>query len=704
MSERLPSAGREATNAEEESTVSPKEQGSERFEAPVHSGGAEASPSDTAAAPASGSEPTSSPKSERVNETRRDASFWEFLKRTYASADPRSLGLFRIALGTLLFVDLARRIPDIEAHYANTGWLTNHYMLFRPMSSHLFSLYLAASTPGEVKAFFAVHLLVYALFIVGFRTRLMHVLSLVLLVSINSRNIAVENGGYVVLTLLTTWSLFLPLGKRFSIDALRESLKARREGTVSALNDRSTLAPAIAPVVSLAVTALILQWTIIYYFNVVHKNGPEWKNGTAVYYFFQQDRMVTWWGGFIRDYIPMWGYKAMTYGALIIESLVAVLLISPLGTQKGRMIAWLLVCTLHLSIDSVVQLGPFSYAMMTMFFALIPAGAWDATAAKLSARRPAISLELNPKSTFALELCRWVKRLDVLGKVTFVENPDIVGLRVVQGGVEHSNVEALRETARAFPLPFFWRAILRAPFVGKKLALGLQKPKSAGAYLELGKLVGRDEFAPEPSPVRAFIRRWTWPFREVAVLLVMIACASQVLMENRAVPKWLKPDSRPAWMDAVVIYPRLFQGWSMFAPSPPTDDGMLVVDGVTKDGRRLDPLTGKEPSFDVQPKGGFGLNQIWGDFARRFHEDRFKTYWNGFRDFLRNHHKLTGRPENELVAFDVYWVNERIPLPGEPRNPPERRKLFSYGDVARSLAAARQRSSAPAPESTGSPK
>ncbi len=113
-------------------------------------------------------------------------------------------------------------------------------MLFRPMSSHLFSVYLAASTPGEVKVFFAIHLLVYLLFIVGYRTRLMHVLSLVLLVSVNSRNIAVENGGWVVLILLTTWSVFLPLDRRFSIDSLRASLKARREGTEARL-ERSRL-------------------------------------------------------------------------------------------------------------------------------------------------------------------------------------------------------------------------------------------------------------------------------------------------------------------------------------------------------------------------------------------------------------------------------------------------------------------------------
>ncbi len=633
---------------------------------------------------------------ERVE--KKEQSFWDFLKRTYASADPRSLGLLRIALGTLLFVDLARRIPDIEAHYANTGWLSNHYMLFRPMSSHLFSLYLAASTPGEVKVFFAVHLLVYALFIVGYRTRLMHALSLVLLVSVNSRNIAVENGGWVVLILLTTWSLFLPLGQRFSIDALRKSLRARREGTELALNDRSSPAPLITPVVSLAVAALILQWATIYYFNVVHKTGPEWKNGTAVYYFFQQDRMVTWWGGFIREFIPMWGYKGMTYGALAIESMVTVLLISPIASQKTRMVAWLLVCVLHLSIDSVVQLGPFSYAMMTMFFALIPAAAWDFAGQKLSARRPSVTLEFNPKSTFALEICRWVKRLDSLEKVTFQANPDIKGLRVARDGAEFTNVDALRETARSFPMRFFWRAVAR--LVNKKLALGLQKPKSASTYLGIEKLVGRDEFPKEPSPVRRFLGRCVWPFRELAVLIIMISCASQVLIENRAVPKWLKPESRPAWMEAIVIYPRLFQGWSMFAPSPPTDDGRLVVDGVTKDGRRFDPLTGQAPDFDIQPKGGFRMNQIWGDFSRRFFEDRFKTYWNGFRDFLRNHHQITGRPEDELQAFDVYWVSEWIPLPGQERKPPERKKLFSYGDVSRALGKAH--TSVPGRPSAGS--
>src|SRR6185369_11821446 len=147
----------------------------------------------------------------------------------------------------------------------------------------------------------------------GWHTRVMHVLAAILLVSINSRNIMLENGGWVVLTLLTVWSMFLPLGRRFSVDALRASLGARRETSVEALNDRSAPERDTRPVVSFAVAALILQWVVIYYFNVVHKGGHEWRDGTAVYYFFQQDRMVTMFGAWLRDYIPVGGYKLMTY-------------------------------------------------------------------------------------------------------------------------------------------------------------------------------------------------------------------------------------------------------------------------------------------------------------------------------------------------------------------------------------------------------
>ncbi|HTQ05046.1 MAG TPA: HTTM domain-containing protein, partial [Polyangiaceae bacterium] len=596
------------------------------------------------------------PSSERGSNSSSRPGLWAFLRDTYATADPRSLGLFRIALGILLFVDVARRWPDVEAHYANTGWLTNHYMLFRPMSDHLFSIYLACSTPGEVKTLMAFHLLVCFLLAIGWRTRIMHVLAALLLVSINSRNIMLENGGWVVLTLLTVWSMFLPLGRRFSVDAVRASLRARRETAPAALNDRDDPPRDTTPVVSLAVAALILQWIIIYYFNVVHKTGREWRDGTAVYYFFQQDRMVTLFGAWLRDRLPVVVFKVMTFSALAMESSIAILLASPFRTPLFRMAAWALCCALHLSIDSVVQLGPFSWAMVTMFWVLIPTEAWDWLGPKVAARYPRRELCFEAESGFWVSFCRVVKRFDVLGHVEFrpvtpIEPPDEededdakpssdaepLGVAVARSlvvvdpasGKRFHGISALVRLADA--IPFGRLLVLPARLPGLDMAIERRLERAsadsagADAYFEVERLAGRAESRPpEPSAARLFWRRGVATLRELAVLTVMVACGSQVLIENRAIPKWLKPEHRPEWMTSIVVYPRLFQGWSMFAPSPPSDDGRVVVDGVTRDGRRLDPLTGKEPSFEVQPKEGFRMNQIWGDFHRRIGEQRFE--------------------------------------------------------------------------------
>jgi len=114
---------------------------------------------------------------------------------------------------------------------------------------------------------------------------------------------------------------------------------------------------------------------------------------------------------------------------------------------------------------------------------------------------------------------------------------------------------------------------------------------------------------------------------------------------------------------------------------PPMDDGKVVVEGRTVDGRRFDPLTGKAPDYELQPKGGFRMNQIWGDFHRRIAEPRFNTYLSGVSDFLLNHHELTGRPQDRLVAFEVWFVSEVVPPPGSPKPPPSRQKILSHGVI-----------------------
>jgi hypothetical protein len=185
--------------------------------------------------------------------------------------------------------------------------------------------------------------------------------------------------------------------------------------------------------------------------------------------------------------------------------------------------------------------------------------------------------------------------------------------------------------------------------------------------------------------VRRSVDRMGFWAGQVLVFLLMLACGSQVLIENRAVPPWLKPESRPEWMTAAVTYPRLFQGWSMFAPEPPRDDGWIIVDGRTKDGRKLDPLTGKEPNFSMDLPGGPDFSAQWSAFNMRIHEQRFRPYLNGLRDYLKNLHEINGRPDDELVAFDVWYVSRITLPPGQGFTPPTYRKLTAFGHVKDSL-------------------
>jgi len=162
-----------------------------------------------------------------------------WLRDRYLSVDPRWLGLFRVCYGLILISELVNRWFVARLFYSNDGLLPNHFSLFRPMGDDLFSLYHVASSVNEVHVAFALTLLVFVLFTVGYKTRLFHVLSLICITSLHSRNLFNENGGSVVVNILGLWTLFLPLGSRFSVDAVLASLKTRSERSSAELNDRS---------------------------------------------------------------------------------------------------------------------------------------------------------------------------------------------------------------------------------------------------------------------------------------------------------------------------------------------------------------------------------------------------------------------------------------------------------------------------------
>jgi hypothetical protein len=198
------------------------------------------------------------------------------------------------------------------------------------------------------------------------------------MVSVHSRGTFLENGGDVAQNLLCGWTLFLPMGRRFSIDALRESLAVRRERAAGELDDRAGWrALAARPVISLAVLAILLQVSVIYYFNAVHKHGWTWREGKAIHYVLYQERMVTWFGLLVRPYVTLLASRIMTYATLVIEVAAPALILNPVKRYRTRSIAILLYPALHVAFASFLNLGQFSFNMMGYFPLMLVAADWQ---------------------------------------------------------------------------------------------------------------------------------------------------------------------------------------------------------------------------------------------------------------------------------------------------------------------------------------
>ena len=241
------------------------------------------------------------------------------LRRTYLQIDLRSLALGRIVLGLVLIGDLLRRVPYLRDLYSNLGLIPNHTVLWRPPFPRIFSVFFMASLPEEAALWFFVAFVCFFCFLVGYRTRLFHLLSFAMTTSLHNRVLAAENWGGVAIGVLMVWTAFLPLGRRFSVDALRASLRARPDETPS------DLAAGVPPpderqTTSLAALGLLLQIAAIYWLNFVHKSGPTWRDGSAVHYVLWQERIVTWIGLQVRENAPYAFTKLLTWGTLVIEA------------------------------------------------------------------------------------------------------------------------------------------------------------------------------------------------------------------------------------------------------------------------------------------------------------------------------------------------------------------------------------------------
>ena len=543
----------------------------------------------------------------------------ERLRRAYLVADLRSLALGRIGLAGVLIADLITRALVLRDFYSNDGLLPNHTLLWRPERLPVFSLFFAASTPAVAGLGFLLCGLAFFCLLVGYRTRFAQVASFVAVLSLHAR--VFSNGGDIVLGELCLWTMFLPLGRRYSIDA---ALAAQHAAAVAAPSGpAATVAPALAvtdtpapvaapdpnaahQITTPALAVVLGQLFFVYLLNAINKSGLTWREGSAVYYTLHQDTIVTLFGLWVRGWITPGISKLLTWSTLTIEWTLPFLLLSPLALRATRRMALVLVAGLHLSFVLFLDLQMFTPAMI--------------------AYTPFL---LRSDDAAAFErwwLRRWSK-LRTWGPL---------------GALARTTSAVVASVAARTSLP--------------------------------ASPVAADD---DPGgPILAAAHRWLHRARQLALASLIALAAVSVVADNTQA--W----HGPAWLDQAASYLQIYQHWSMFAPEAPRSDFSLSIDAVTVGGRHVDPFN--ELASPHHPFPGRTIpahldqSPLFVEWALRI--PWFPEYHRAFQEWVLRYPERTGRAADRIVSFEAYVLEDDSPPPGAGRMPinPRARVFYEY--------------------------
>lgn len=281
----------------------------------------------------------------------------------------RSFSMLRILYGIGLLFLLVPSIPERALLWGHASFWADPEAKRRGF--HTFDLLFTKSSPVLFDIAFFGLIVVVLLFLLGWRTRLMTLILLVMLLSLQANNPYVLNGGDTLMRITLFFMLFANLGEFYSLDAKRRS-RARRAGK----NGRSWLP---AHVTNAAHNAALLlgcfQIIVVYVTSGVWKLlGDEWLDGTALFYALRLDVFMAY--PMVNEFI--WQSSLVIYVATFIALWVQTLFPVMILWRPARIFALASLIFMHLGIAILLGLWPFSLAMIALDMLFVRDSSWVA--------------------------------------------------------------------------------------------------------------------------------------------------------------------------------------------------------------------------------------------------------------------------------------------------------------------------------------
>jgi len=274
--------------------------------------------------------------------------------------DLRTLAVFRIGLAFLTLIDLFFRSFDLTAHYTDLGIMPRDVLIDHFLRPYEWSLFLISGSTWVQALLFVCFAFLLVLMLVGYRTAYVVPLCWAFLHSLHVRNSYILNGGDYLLRMLFVWAMFLPLGKRYSLDARLRPAATGQE-------------PMHFSVGSIA---LLLQVGLMYFCTIVFRSeSKSWHDGSALFYSLSQPNYSTQVGIWLLHFPGL--LKKLTFISFYLEMLGPFLLFLPFFTPWVRILIVALFSFFHMGILIAMWAGMFPLISIWAMTPYLPGFLWN---------------------------------------------------------------------------------------------------------------------------------------------------------------------------------------------------------------------------------------------------------------------------------------------------------------------------------------
>lgn len=304
---------------------------------------------------------------------------WSLLVSLF-SIDLRALAAVRIGLGGCVLADLFWRAGDLRAFYSDAGLLPRADLLasgLEPFAT-IPSLLLGSGSVAAAGGVFVAAAVAALSLLLGYRARSSAALVWFLVTAIHLRNPLILSGVDPLLRLVPLWLSLTPCGACWSLDA------ARLPKSFANQSWRWIGAGGVG---------LCLQVFVVYFVAGVAKAAsPAWVSGEGLAAALHYQMLLAPLGGWLAEQTSL--LPALNWFVLVLEVCAPFLFFVPGGLWPLRVVAVVLLWTMHAAIFLTLKVGFFSIVPVFCLMVVLPSPFWD----RLVSARPA---RTSPRALFS---------------------------------------------------------------------------------------------------------------------------------------------------------------------------------------------------------------------------------------------------------------------------------------------------------------